>query len=106
MSPRWKISDPARSGKERPLLDESAIQDFEAKHGIRLPEDYRTFLKHFTCRLVLFGYRDLTKDPTKGTRECLCEMTPSITTLSGHGRMTVRSASRSMARWANSSVTQ
>jgi hypothetical protein len=31
--------------------------------------DYRTFLDHFTCRLVLFGYRDLAKDATKGMRE-------------------------------------
>jgi hypothetical protein len=31
--------------------------------------DYREFLKHFTCRLVLFGYGDLSKDPTKGWRE-------------------------------------
>jgi hypothetical protein len=28
-----------------PTLDESAIQDFEAKHHIRLPKDYRTFLR-------------------------------------------------------------
>jgi hypothetical protein len=33
--------------------------------------DYQTFLKHFSCRLVLFGYRELTKDPTKGVREYL-----------------------------------
>ncbi len=32
-------------------------------------EDYRTFLSHFTCRVVLFGYRELGKDPRKGTRE-------------------------------------
>ena len=32
-------------------------------------KDFQTFLKHFSCRLVLFGYRDLTKDPTKGMRE-------------------------------------
>jgi hypothetical protein len=32
-------------------------------------EDYRAFLEHFTCRLVLFGYRDLAKDATKGMRE-------------------------------------
>jgi hypothetical protein len=32
-------------------------------------EDFRTFVKHFSCRLVLFGYRDLAKDPTKGLRE-------------------------------------
>jgi len=32
-------------------------------------EDFRTFQKHFICRLVLFGYRDLTKDPAKGMRE-------------------------------------
>jgi hypothetical protein len=32
-------------------------------------EDYRLFLKHFTCRLVLFGYRNLAKDATKGMRE-------------------------------------
>ncbi len=32
-------------------------------------DDFRTFLKHFTCRLVLFGYRDLAKDPARGLRE-------------------------------------
>jgi hypothetical protein len=32
-------------------------------------EDYRKFLEQFTCRLVLFGYRNLAKDPTKGMRE-------------------------------------
>ncbi len=31
--------------------------------------DYRTFLSHFTCRLVLFGYRDLGKDVRMGMRE-------------------------------------
>src|SRR5262249_21226920 len=34
------------------------------------PEDYRNLLlKHFTCRLVLFGYRNLAKDPRSGMRE-------------------------------------
>ena len=33
------------------------------------PEDYRSLLKHFTCRLVLFGYRNLAKDPRSGMRE-------------------------------------
>ncbi|MCE9566792.1 MAG: DUF1501 domain-containing protein [Planctomycetes bacterium] len=28
-------------------------------------EDYREFIKHFRCRLVLFGYTDLTKTPAK-----------------------------------------
>ncbi len=31
--------------------------------------DYRAFLDQFRCRLVLFGYRDLSKDPTVGRRE-------------------------------------
>ena len=31
--------------------------------------DYSEFLRHFTCRLVLFGYTEPTKDPTKGMRE-------------------------------------
>ena len=31
--------------------------------------DYRTLLDNFRCRLVLFGYGDLSKDPTKGRRE-------------------------------------
>jgi hypothetical protein len=32
-------------------------------------KDYQTLLDNFTCRLVLFGYRDLAKDVTKGMRE-------------------------------------
>ena len=31
--------------------------------------DYREFLAQFRCRLVLFGYRDLSKDSTKNRRE-------------------------------------
>jgi hypothetical protein len=33
------------------------------------PNDYQAFLRDFTCRAVLFGYRDLAKDMTKGMRE-------------------------------------
>ncbi len=32
------------------------------------PAHYREFLKHFRCQLVLFAYRDLTKDPTRDRR--------------------------------------
>jgi len=32
-------------------------------------EDFREFLSHFRCRVVLFGYRELTKDASKGRRE-------------------------------------
>ena len=32
-------------------------------------KDYGQFREHFRCRLTLFGYQDLTKDPTKGRRE-------------------------------------
>jgi hypothetical protein len=32
-------------------------------------DDYRQFLAHFGCRLVLFGYKELTKDAAKGRRE-------------------------------------
>jgi hypothetical protein len=33
------------------------------------PEDYALFRKHFTCRLLLFGYTTLGKDPSKPRRE-------------------------------------
>ena len=33
------------------------------------PEAYARFLKEFRCRLVLFGYKDLSKDPTNKRRE-------------------------------------
>ena len=33
------------------------------------PEAYARFLNEFRCRLVLFGYKDLGKDPTKNRRE-------------------------------------
>ncbi len=32
-------------------------------------KDYQALLDNFSCRLVLFGYRDLGKDATKGMRE-------------------------------------
>ena len=32
-------------------------------------DDFREFLSYFRCRLVLFGYRELTKDALKGRRE-------------------------------------
>jgi len=32
-------------------------------------DDLARFLEHFRCRLVLFGYKDLSKDPTKERRE-------------------------------------
>jgi hypothetical protein len=32
-------------------------------------KDYQALLDNFSCRLVLFGYRDLAKDPTKAMRE-------------------------------------
>jgi hypothetical protein len=32
-------------------------------------EDYALFRKHFTCRLVLFGYTDLAKNPLRPLRE-------------------------------------
>ncbi len=33
------------------------------------PDAYARFLNHCRCRLVLFGYKDLSKDPTKDRRE-------------------------------------
>src|SRR5262245_22916903 len=32
-------------------------------------EDFREFLSHFRCRLLLFGYRELTKHASKGRRD-------------------------------------
>jgi hypothetical protein len=32
-------------------------------------DDYREFREQFRCRLVLFGYQNLTKDPLQGRRE-------------------------------------
>ncbi|MGO1055874.1 SMI1/KNR4 family protein [Crossiella sp. CA198] len=36
--------NPARDYALHPVLSEAAVADFEAQHGITLPEDYRTFL--------------------------------------------------------------
>ncbi len=43
------------------------------------PDAYARFLKDFRCRLVLFGYKDLSKDPTKNRREfAAVEFTPPL----------------------------
>ena len=43
------------------------------------PTPTRDFLKDFRCRLVLFGYKDLSKDPTKNRREfAAVDFTPPL----------------------------
>jgi hypothetical protein len=66
-------------------------------------EDYQTFLEHFTCRLVLFGYRELAKDPMKGMREfASVELRPNLADkASGYQRVTLTRNLRSQDGSAN-----
>jgi hypothetical protein len=71
--------------------------------GGGVEKDYRALLEHFTCRLVLFGYRDLAKDPTKGMREfASLPLRPEFAdTAAGYQKVTLSRKLRSQDDGAN-----
>src|SRR5207247_484659 len=60
-------------------------------------EDFRQFPTHFRCRLVLFGYKELTKDATKGRREyeSVAFDVPFVETADGYQKVTLTRKLRS-----------